>query len=390
MASRQIFGSGFEGQAKSVAVWLIWKTLSTGETRETSGLKGTNEHVHFGPRASPVTYPWLTPRRRVLSCAVVPDTPTKFWRDATSCSVNKMRFRRSGSSSARPNARRHWRGGPFHFRLETLRKITPRKIMSVEAVPKNSIVQALLGTTRMRTTCQDMVFPTLEFVFEFRHHVSQFLRSRYTPASMRSKGDRAWRPDSRGQCVKIEACFRCGMHDMHEATWGPKYVQILQRCTGGFQERLGQICHGNVRQGLKIQIWSDVPVGAATRQPEKWPWPSRKLSEGNFRNPLWPMSFATLVLGQVWWPVPGGHRPPAPVCHLHGVRGAPTRRSRLGGWLCFWMCVTDVLACCCLNWGHAMKALHVVIFLAPADTLPGEWRKALWDAGLWVDQAVPG
>ena len=100
--------------------------ISTGETRETSDLKGTNEHVHFGPRASPVTYPWLTPRRRVLSCAVVPDTPTKLWRDATSCSVNKMRFRRSGSSSARPNARRHW-AGPFHFRFETPSKNNPEK-----------------------------------------------------------------------------------------------------------------------------------------------------------------------------------------------------------------------------------------------------------------------
>lgn len=127
--------------------------------------------------------------------------------------MNKMRFPRSGS----PNARRHRGGGPFHFRFET-----PRKIMSVEAVPKNSIVQALLGTTRMRTTCQDMVFPTLEFVFEFRHHLSQFLLGRCTPASTRSKGDCAWRQDSRaasgmGQCVKIEACFRCRMQEMHEA-----------------------------------------------------------------------------------------------------------------------------------------------------------------------------
>ena len=120
--------------------------------------------------------------------------------------------------------------------------------MFVEAVPKNSIVQALLGTTRMRTTCQDMVFPTLEFVFEFRHHVSHFLRGRYTPASMRSKGDRAWRPDSRGQCVKIEACFRCGMHEMHEAM-RPQVRSnpaTMHRWIPGAPWR--EICHGNVRQ----------------------------------------------------------------------------------------------------------------------------------------------
>lgn len=141
----------------------------------------------------------------------------------------------------------------------------------------------------------------------------------------------------RNMSVSDAECMKC------MKPWGPKCVQILQRCTGGFQERPGEICHGNVRQGrrgeltswgrlpiherikecfppfvsifwLKIEIWPDVPVGAATRHPEKWPWPSRKHRDDkvketfeNIRNLClseWWSQFATQVLMQVFAPPP--------------------------------------------------------------------------------------